>query len=98
MKKEKWAEYEAKQKELKKQCKKACLIIWLIWAVVIAVLLTAIILLYKTIGIEVAVILAVLSFGFSVLVALNKTGVYIRTNKQQSVLLEQDEPFGRFNT
>lgn len=98
MKKEKWQEYENKKKELKKQCKKACVIIWLVWLLIIGAILMAIIMLEKTIGIEKAVIASFLVLGFSLVVALNRTGVYIKTYKQQSLLLEQDEPFGRFNT
>ncbi len=94
----KWKEYEQKKKELKKQKQRKIIFIWLIWFVIVSVGLFAIIFLRDMIGLEISLVIAVVFIGFSVVIALNKTGEYIKALKEQEILLEQDEPFGRFNT
>ncbi|MEE0841174.1 MAG: hypothetical protein U0L72_11635 [Acutalibacteraceae bacterium] len=94
----KWQKYELKKKEMKKQVKSKVITIWLIWLIVVAVALIGIFYFKDKIGIEFSVIASVVLLGFSVLVALNKTGEYIKVLKQQEAMLEQEEPFGRFNT
>ena len=94
----KWQKYELKKKEMKKMVKSKVITIWLIWLIVVAVALIGIFYFKDKIGIEFSVIASVVLLGFSVLVALNKTGEYIKVLKQQEALLEQEESFGRFNT
>lgn len=94
----KWNKYEEKKRELKKQYKSKYVIIWLIWLAVVTVGIISIVLLREKIRIEIMVLLIVIFIGFSLFFALNKTGEYIRSQKQQEKLLEQDEPFGKFKT
>ena len=92
----KWEKYENKKKEIKKSCNGKFALIWIVWALVVAVGITALVLLKDVIGIAPTIIGIVILLGLSLVVALNKTGDYIRSIKEQLLLLEQDEPFGKF--
>lgn len=94
----KWEKYENKKKELKNSYKGKFALIWIVWAISVVIVITVIILLKDIIGVAPTIIGIVRILGFSLVIALNKTGVYIRCIKEQLLLLEQDEPFGKFRT
>ncbi|MBE6728713.1 MAG: hypothetical protein E7568_00585 [Ruminococcaceae bacterium] len=92
----KWNKYEEKKKELKKSYRGKFATVWIVWAFVCAALIAVIAILSDKIDISITIIGIVLVLGFSLMVALNKTGEYIKAIKQQELLLEQEEPFGKF--
>ena len=94
----KWEKYENKKKEIKKSCNGKFAVIWIVWTIVVAIGITAFVLLENLIGIAPTIIGILLFLGLSLVVALNKTGEYIRAIREQLLLLEQDEPFGKFRT
>lgn len=94
----KWAEYEQKEKDLRKMYRKKRITVWIVWLIVAAAMNTALILLETVMGAQIMFTAMLILNAFAIFIACRKANEWKHFERKQITLLEQDEPFGKFRT
>ena len=94
----KWQQYETKKKELRKSFLKQRITAWIIWLVIAVAINTVILLFQKKMGMQITFMVMLITNAFSLFIICRKNAELKHHLKRQLDMIEQDEPFGKFNT